>query len=344
MLKRDPVTNRLLTIIAAVLGIAALRESYPVTMPVAVTVVIIAAVWPVKVWLDRAVPSVVSYFGTLFLLLALLCCFTAAVYFSTAQVVRAFAANEEQFGRAYSSLVSWASHWGIPELGGQEGYARLVSVGRTVLSSTYTVLAYLAFISVLVVLGLPEVPVLRVKIEEGLAPNQRELIGTVTEIAGKIRAYFGIATLTSVLTGVASAVWALVVGLDLALVWGALNFLLNYIPVVGNLLGIIPPTLYAVVQFQNWIVPAIVLAGFAVIQVSISNFIYPMLQGRSLSLSPVAIVVALAFWSWLWGVAGALIAVPLTAALVIGCEHFSSTRWIATALSTSRSYRSEKCR
>jgi len=80
----------------------------------------------------------------------------------------------------------------------------------------------------------------------------------------------------------------------------------------------------------------IVFIGFAVLQIVISNFVYPTLQGHSLALSPVAIIVALAFWSWVWGIAGALIAVPLTAALVIICEHFRSTEWIARLLSSPR--------
>jgi len=134
------------------------------------------------------------------------------------------------------------------------------------------------------------------------------------------------------MTGIASALWPLLLGLDLALVWGVLNFLLNYIPVIGNLLGILPPTLYAIIQFGDWTMPALVFAGFCVIQITISNFIYPLLQARSLALSPVAVVLALAFWGWVWGIAGALVAVPLTAAFVIACEHFASTAWVARLL------------
>src|SRR3954454_6208958 len=75
----------------------------------------------------------------------------------------------------------------------------------------------------------------------------------------------------------------------------------------------------------------------SILQIGISNFVYPMLQGRSLSLSPLAILVALAFWSWLWGIAGVLIAVPLTVAFIIVCERFPSTAWIAKLLSESAS-------
>ena len=200
-----------------------------------------------------------------------------------------------------------------------------------------TVFVYLGFIAILVMLGLPEVPALRKKAHEAMnATDRRELIDTVDEIAIKIRQYLGVTALTSVITGVASAAWAFTVGLELALVWGILNFLPNFVPVIGNIIGIIPPTLYAIIQFQSLTMPLIVFFGFAVLQIAISNFIYPALHGRSLSLSPISIIVALAFWSWVWGIAGALIAVPLTVAIVIICEHFRSTEWIARLLSTPK--------
>ena len=79
--------------------------------------------------------------------------------------------------------------------------------------------------------------------------------------------------------------------------------------------------------------PALVFVGFVVLQMTISNVVYPILQGKQLSLSPLAIIVAMTFWSWVWGIAGALIAVPLTAAVVIICGQFDRSRWIARLLS-----------
>ncbi len=230
--------NRLLAVIAALLVIAGLRMSYAVTMPLAVAIVVIAAVWPVKPWLDRILPSTLSYLGTVLVLLVIFAGFMAAVYFSAAQVVAAFSQNWDQFERMYQTATSWADRWGLP-LGGSEGYARLVGFGQSLLANAYTVFVYLGFIALLVILGLPEVPVLRRKIGKELgAADRRELLEAVDAIAGKIRQYLGVTTLTSLLTGIASAVWAFAVGLDLALVWGVLNFLLNYIPVVGNFIGI----------------------------------------------------------------------------------------------------------
>lgn len=184
------------------------------------------------------------------------------------------------------------------------------------------------------ILGLPEVARLQRKAHSDLDDTARhELRETLVAISEQVRRYFGTTLATSVLTGVASALWAMMTGLDLALVWGLLNFLLNFIPVIGNIVGIVPPTLYAFVQFGGWPMPLLVLAGYATLQIVISNFVYPLLQGRQLSLSPLVIVLAMTFWGWMWGIAGALIAVPLTAAAVIVCRHFDRTRWIAALLS-----------
>lgn len=334
MADSDTIRNRILAVISVVLVVAGLRASYAFTMPLVAATIIVAAIWPIKPWLDRALPSKISYLCTILFLLLISVGFTGAVYLSAAQVVRAFAQNQAKFNRIYGSASEWAAQWGFQEFGGQESYGRLIDFGQALLSNAYTVFVYLGFIALLVILGLPEVPAIRSKLRGALsAADRREVIDTVDEIAGKVRRYLGVTALTSVITGVASTLWAFAVGLELALVWGVLNFLLNFIPIIGNIIGIIPPTLYAIIQFQSLSMPLIVFTGFAVLQIVISNFVYPTLQGRSLALSPVAIILALAFWSWVWGVAGALIAVPLTAALVIICQHFDSTEWIARMVS-----------
>ena len=106
--------NRLLAFIAAILGIAALRASYPVTMPLAFALVVIAAVWPLKPWLDSLVPSWLSYLLTVAVLLMGLGGFAGAVYFSAAEAVRALSANWPVLEAAYDSAVDWAGTRGIP--------------------------------------------------------------------------------------------------------------------------------------------------------------------------------------------------------------------------------------
>lgn len=325
--------NLMLGIVTVLLVIAGLRASYPVTMPLAAAVVVVAALWPIKSRMDRVLPSFVGTTAMALLLFCMLVGFFAAIYFSAAQVVGAFADQQDELNALFESVSHLAEKWGLPALDGGNTSGRLAGIAQQVLSSTYTMLGYFGFIGVLVIFGLPEVKAVRRKLRTSLEyDNRQALIDIAGRSADKVRSYLGAATLASIVTGVASGLWALAVGLDLALVWGVLNFLLNYVPVIGNVVGILPPTLYAMIQYDGWTMPAVVFAGYAVLQFIISNFVYPALQGRSLSLSPVAIILALAFWSWVWGIAGALIAVPLTASLVIVLQHFPRTAWIADLL------------
>jgi predicted PurR-regulated permease PerM len=327
------MVGRLLFIIAIVLLAAALRAAYPVAMPLAVALVIIAAVWPIKQRLDRILPFWLSYGGTVVVLLIVSAMFVGGLWFSAAQVVDAFARNQSRFNEIYDSLATWRQRLGIEGLGSEQTYAEVLSFARAVLTNIYTILVYLGFILLLVILALPEVSSVRRKLAETLdRQDGRDMLAAIDEIAVKVRRYLGTTLLTSVLTGLASAAWSLVVGLELALVWGVLNFLLNFIPLVGNIVGILPPTLYALIQFQDASMTVLVLIGFLVLQIAISNFVYPALQGQSLALSPFAIVVALAFWSWMWGLPGALLAIPMTAACVIAADHFPATKWLARLL------------
>lgn len=320
-------------LIVVLLAAAALRASYPVSMPILFAAVIVAALWPLKLWLDRWLPDWLSYLLTIIALVALLVGFAAAVYLSLGQVIGAIGVQWPKIQHGYATLADRAAEWGVP-LGGRADQRRIMSLVGTLASSVYGFATYTGFIGILVILGLPEVARLQRKARSDLDDTARhELRETLVAISEQVRRYFATTLATSVLTGVASALWAIMTGLDLALVWGLLNFLLNFIPVIGNIVGIVPPTLYAFVQFGGWAMPLLVLAGYATLQIVISNFVYPLLQGRQLSLSPLVIVLAMTFWGWMWGIAGALIAVPLTAAAVIVCRHFDRTRWIAALLS-----------
>jgi predicted PurR-regulated permease PerM len=122
-------------------------------------------------------------------------------------------------------------------------------------------------------------------------------------------------------------------GLEFAALWAVLIAFLNFVPYVGSVLGVALPVLMAVVQFQE---PGLVLTLFlalAAAQFAIGNFLDPYVMGNSLNLSPFAILVSLAAWSELWGIAGAFLAVPITAILAIVFSEFPATRPLAVLLS-----------
>lgn len=325
--------NRMIAILLALALVACLKWSYPVTMPLAAAIFLMAAVWPIKPWLDRFLPRILSYLVMTGVFFAALAAFAAAVYLAAGEVVRTVVREQESIQLMIDQYVEFAAASGFPTFDVEQGYARLVSLARAALVELYTVLGYLGLIGILVILGLPEIPGFARRLKRRLHGSDRSAsFDALDEIARKFRQYVGLSVFTSLLTGVASGLWALAIGLDLALIWGLLNFLLNFLPVIGNIIGIVPPTLYAAFQFQDWTRTVATFAGYAVIQITISNFVYPMLQGRGLALPSVSIIVALSFWGWVWGLAGALLAVPLTIAFIIACQHFRGMRWISGLL------------
>lgn len=123
--------------------------------------------------------------------------------------------------------------------------------------------------------------------------------------------------------------FALVIGLDFAIIWGIVTFLMNYIPTIGSVLSVIPPALFAALQFDGVTMPLVVLGGLSALQLVMGNYVDPLISGHYVSLPPFVVLFSVVFWGWLWGIPGAFLGVPITVGVVIVAEHFAATRWIA---------------
>jgi predicted PurR-regulated permease PerM len=147
-----------------------------------------------------------------------------------------------------------------------------------------------------------------------------------------VQRYLAAATLTSAITGVLSGLFALVVGLDFAFLWGLIAFVLNYIPTVGSVVAVIPPALFAFLQFDGILMPLVVFFGLSIIQIVMGSFVYPTIAGRTLQVMPVVLLFSLGFWAFIWGIPGALLATPLTVTIMIVLREFGSIRWLPELL------------
>lgn len=165
--------------------------------------------------------------------------------------------------------------------------------------------------------------------------EEKENVETIIASINKsMSSYIALKTVTSLLTGFLSYIVLAVVGVDFAIFWAYLIFLLNYIPTIGSLIATLFPVLIAFLQFGTWIEPSIVLVLVAGIQMLIGNVLEPKLMGNSLNVSPLVVLISLAFWGWLWGVVGMIISVPIAIMLIIVCAQFEELRWIAIFLSS----------
>ena len=130
--------------------------------------------------------------------------------------------------------------------------------------------------------------------------------------------------------------WAVMaaVGLPNAVFWAFLIFIVGYIPIIGGLVGVTAPTLFALVQFDGWWRPVILFVGLQSIGFVVGSIIYPRMQGKSVNIDPVVVLLALAFWGVLWGVPGMFLSTPLTVVIMVVLAQFAGTRWIAVMLSS----------
>lgn len=148
----------------------------------------------------------------------------------------------------------------------------------------------------------------------------------------RIARYLGVKFLTSLLTGVMVGLVLLALRIDLAILFGLLTFLLNFIPSIGSVAATLLPLPVAFLQYgtdwQLWLALAIPGA----IQFTIGNLIEPRIMGESLGLHPVVVLLALLLWGFLWGIPGMLLAVPITAVLKLLFERDEITAPLARLL------------
>lgn len=198
----------------------------------------------------------------------------------------------------------------------------------SVAGNAFTILFYVVFI-------LLEQATFKAKVQALFQnPDDARVVrDTVRRIAGDIQRYLGLKTAVSLLTGIVSYAVMVAVGVDFAGFWALLIFVLNFIPYIGSLVGVAFPSVLALIQFDTPIPFVIVTGTLAAVQIVVGNVIEPRLMGRSLNLSPLVILMALAVFGSIWGIVGMVLSIPFMGMAMIICAQFQPTRAIAILLS-----------
>ena len=157
------------------------------------------------------------------------------------------------------------------------------------------------------------------------------IAGLFTEINRKIGDYLAVKTLVNVILGAVSYAVMLAMGLDFALFWAVMIALFNYIPFVGTV-AVLFPIVLSLAQFGSLSFTAVLAGLLFLTQLVSDNVLEPKLFSRQLNLSPFVIILALSFWTALWGLPGAILAIPITAMIAIICDAFPATKFVATFL------------
>lgn len=158
-----------------------------------------------------------------------------------------------------------------------------------------------------------------------------------------IRRYLSITTSTGLVIGLLNAVLLMIMGVDFAVLWGILGFLMNFIPSVGIIISFIPPTILALLKF-GWQSAIITAAGIILINFVIENIVKPRIMEEDLNISPLFVLISLTLWTYVLGPIGTILAVPLTLiATKLLLEVSDETKWLAILITANpRPKRKEK--
>lgn len=339
----------LLAIVTVVVGFAALNVTQPVTLPLTFAIVLLLLFRPLQVWLDARLPHWVSPLIIMLIVLGLLALGALAVAYAVSVVAPEIPRYAEQLQSQLENLRSRLQGMGLSLPsgsgsggggnqggggGGSQGLSQVASGALSGLSSFASALGLAVLALTVLVFLLAEVNGFRQKLARGTfqPPNNEKVLDAFERMTGKFARYFLVQAFSSIVTGILTGLYCWLVGIEFPFVWGLLTAVLNFIPTVGSIVAVVPPTLFAL-AFGGIGTAALVLVGLGVIQFGMGNVVDPILQGNALQLSEVVILLSVVFWGWLWGIGGAFIAVPLTIAVVLLCEEFEATRPIARFLS-----------
>jgi predicted PurR-regulated permease PerM len=159
-----------------------------------------------------------------------------------------------------------------------------------------------------------------------------------TDVVTQVTRYLSTKFVISLATGIIVAVGLSVIGMEFAIVWGIIQFVLNFIPNIGSIVAGLGATLFAVIQF--WPEPGPIIAVAAIMlgaNMIIGNLIEPKIMGDNLGLSPVAILASLLLWGYIWGFAGMILAVPMTVMIKILCENIPVLEPVSILLGSRKS-------
>jgi AI-2 transport protein TqsA len=322
-----------LWIIAIILVVAVLHWMQVLILPIAFSLFLMALVWPVHVAIEGRRSRWLALATSVFLVVLVAAAFLLLIWYGIRTAAGGLASYGTQIQETYRSLETRLEEIGVllwPGLAEQLSPGALFHIGHEAAVRINAAVGFLALTLVFLVLGLLEARELRHRLPHALGSEAAgRLMSAFGEIGWKLRRYMLVRTAVSLLTGLLTWLFALIAGLEFAALWGVLAFALNYIPFIGSVVAVVPPVLFALVQFSGWQQPVFVLAGMAAIQFSIGNFLDPRLEGRALAISPFVVLVSIFFWGLIWGIPGAFIGVPLTIAIITVCNSFHASCWIA---------------
>jgi predicted PurR-regulated permease PerM len=337
-IKASP-SSILISMAAFVVVVAGMRASADIVVPflLAVFIAIISA--PALDWLERlGLPRIAAMAVVLVAIVAAGVIITGLVGASLGRFSSSLPAYTARLNGYTESVETWLNGHGIPfearELRGFIDASRVMRLAADMFNSFGSVLtnAFLIFLTVVFILF--ETASFAVKLR-AVADDPEHTLARLETVTDSVKRYLAMKTLTSLATGVVIGISLAILGVDNAVLWGLLAFMLNYVPNIGSIIAAVPAVLFALVQLGVGGAAATAII-FLVVNFVIGSGVEPRIMGRGLGLSTLVVFLSLVFWGWVLGPVGMFLSVPLTMAVKIALANNESTRWVSVFLGSGQ--------
>lgn len=334
-LPESPVLRFLLGTAALVVIVAGLRAASVFFLPLLLALFLTILSLPLLDWLRRhRVPAILAILLTMLVVVAVLGVVGLVISLSVEDLGERLPEYQTQVREAAGRAIDWleARRVAVPrQIETEEvDFGAVANVVGGAFRGVATAVSAFLLVLLTMVFMLWEAVILpgKLRVAERWGPVDLERWRPIVQ---RVQRYLILKSAVSLATGVAAGVLVWLVGLDFALFWGFLAFLLNYVPNVGSAVAAVPPLVLSALQLG--LTRTLVIAGgYLAINLVLGNLVEPALMGRGLRMSPLAIFLALVFWGWVWGPLGMILSVPLTVSLKILLENTESLKWVAALL------------
>lgn len=341
MAENDPAGGRpetilLVSLAAAAIVLAAIRAAGSVVVPLLIALIITVIAAPLqKALTRRGWRPAIAFVTTALAVTVIVGAFVAMTYIALSQFLGSLPGYGPALDRLAVTVYDAAEDAGFhlssiaPPPRPDALLPAIASASRTILAD---VTSGWVLVLVLALFMLYEARTFPAKLVRVVSAPQLERL---TSFRARLAASMGVLTVANLLVAGGFLVVLLLLGVPNALLWAALAFLLNYIPNIGFIVSVIPPTV-ATLLLHGPLAAVGVLVAFVVINTFIDEVVYPRMIGTQLDLAPFWTLLSLVFWGWLLGIAGAILAVPLTMIVKLLLDSFDATRKYGTLLATGR--------
>lgn len=208
-----------------------------------------------------------------------------------------------------------------------------LQIVRTVLSSLFSVLGTLFLVVIFVIFMLIGRDDLRRRLIKLTGEGQEDATSHLLDDASnRVIRYLLMQFIVNVGYGVVVGLGLFFIGIPNPMFWGAMSAILRYIPYVGVWIAVAMAFLLGLAVDPGWAKPLMVLGLFVALEIVVANFLEPWVYGTSTGITPLAVLLAAVFWTWLWGPIGLLLSTPITVCLVSVARYFPGLSFLVVLL------------